>query len=156
MGDYIHLILIPYVESKHEELRKPTVAALVIFDRFKGQCTPNILSLLSANNIHIAVVQANCTDRLQPLDVSVNKAAKEFLRAKFQTWYSDQVCSTMDNGETNAVVDLKMSIMKPLGVQWRVELYDYLLGKPEIIVNGFQGSGIITTDYLSNCKCITF
>ncbi len=38
----------------------------------------------------IVVVPANCTDRLQPLDVSLNKSAKEFLR-KFHEWYADQV-----------------------------------------------------------------
>ena len=76
--------------------------------------------------------------------MSVNKSTKEFLRGKFQTWYSDQVCSNLDKGGTNTVVDLKMSIVKPLAAHWLVELYDYLLTKPAIIVNGFRGAGILT------------
>ena len=30
-----------------------------------------------------------------PLDLSVNKAAKEFLRKSFQKWYALQVCSQL-------------------------------------------------------------
>ena len=80
--DYINKILIPYIESKRKE---QSSSALVIFDCFKGQCTQRILSLLSSNNIHIAVVPGNCTDSLQPLDVSVNKVVKRFFTRKIST-----------------------------------------------------------------------
>ena len=84
MHDYINKILLPYVKKKREELKLPSdQRALVLFDKFKGQCTNSILELLEENNISIVMVPANCTDRLQPLDVSVNKAAKNFLRGQF-------------------------------------------------------------------------
>lgn len=139
---YINKILLPYITSIHE-CKGVTSSALVIFDRFKGQCTPRILSLLSSNNIHIAVVPGNCTIRLQPLDVSVNKSVKEFIRGKFQQWYSDQIRKCIDGGIKDKVVDLKLSIVKPLGAQWLKEAYDYMLQHPDIIVNGFRGSGIL-------------
>ena len=86
-------ILLPYVQQKRKYLSlKPDHSALVIFDRFRGQCTEKILGLLQHHHVLIAIVPANCTDRLQPLDVSVNKSAKEYLRRQFQSWYSDQVC----------------------------------------------------------------
>lgn len=96
---YINNILLPYVEGKRKDSGESSTPALVIFDRFKGQCTPHILSLLAKNNIHIAVVPGNCTDRLQPLDISVNKSVKEFLRGRFQQWYADQICSLLDEGK---------------------------------------------------------
>ena len=46
---YINEILLPYITSIRE-CKGVTSSALVIFDRFKGQCTPLILSLLSSNN----------------------------------------------------------------------------------------------------------
>ena len=70
--EYIVKILLPYVKNKQKELG--VSSALVIFDRFKGQCMPHIISLLADNNVHIAIVPGNCTDRLQPLDISVNKS----------------------------------------------------------------------------------
>jgi len=64
--------------------------ALLTFDNFKAQCTPAILRLLDQNNISVMLVAANCTDRLQPLDLSMNKSVKSYLRNKFQTWYARQ------------------------------------------------------------------
>jgi len=54
--------------------------ALVVFDRFKAQCTSNVLQILRDNHIDTLLILASCTDHLQLLDVSVNEAAKEFLR----------------------------------------------------------------------------
>ena len=77
---YLEKILFPYIESTRQKLGLDgNQFALVIFDRFTAQCTERILSLLEDHHVHVAIVPANCTDRLQPLDVSVNKAAKDFL-----------------------------------------------------------------------------
>ena len=90
---YIEKILLPYVNRKREELKlKPDHPALVIFDKFTGQGTESLLELLEANHIHVVMVSANCTDRLQPLDVIVNKSAKNFLQQQFQKWYAEQIC----------------------------------------------------------------
>jgi hypothetical protein len=103
-----------------------------------------MFNLLQKNNVHIVIIPANCTDRLQPLDVSVNKAAKDFLRSQLQTWYSDQLCKNMQEGRAMEPIDLKMSTMKPLSVKWLLALYDYMKSRPDIIVNGFRGAGLIT------------
>jgi len=84
--------------------------ALVLFDVFKGQCTPQVLKLLEDNHTLYVTIPNNCTDRLQPLDLSVNK---DFLRAKFQEWYGMQICQQMEKGMIEEV-NLRMSIMKPI------------------------------------------
>ncbi len=76
--------------------------------------------------------------------MSLNKPAKEFLRRKFQQWYSDQVCGQIKNGTGEKVaVDLKLSIIKPLGARWLIDLYDYFKSNADIICNGFKGAEII-------------
>ena len=57
-------------------------------DNFKDQVTPKINSLLEANDIHVCLLPLNTTDLLQPMDLSVNKPAKECLQQTFQHWYS--------------------------------------------------------------------
>ena len=89
--DYINFILLPYVKKKHEELKNTAALTLAIFEWFREQCTKSVLDLLEENNIRIAIA-AKCTDRLRPLDISINKKVKEFLHGKFQSWYSDQLC----------------------------------------------------------------
>ena len=55
--DYIEKILVPFVTRKREALSlDPQHPALVIFDRFKCQCTSRILSLLDNNNIYLVIV----------------------------------------------------------------------------------------------------
>ena len=65
--------------------------ALVIMDNFKGQSTTEINELLEANDIHVSLLSPNTTDKLQPMDVSVNKPAKDFLKQRFEEWYASEV-----------------------------------------------------------------
>ena len=99
MENYLNNILFPYiVNMKAKNQPDVTQPSLVIYDTFQGQCTKTILTMLKENNVHIIIVLANCTDRLQPLDLSVNKAAKEFLRKQFTEQYSDQICQQLCKG----------------------------------------------------------
>jgi len=77
---------------------------------------------LEDSNIHLVTVPGNCTDRLQPMDLNVNKSVKEFTRSKFWDWYATQVQQQLDEGKDIASVDLRMSTMKPLGAHWLLNL----------------------------------
>ena len=89
---FIHNIIIPYVQKTQSEMKlSPTQPALVIFDVFRGQTVPEVLELLEENHIYVVFVPSNCTDKLQPLDLSVNKSAKDHLRQKFRKWYAEKV-----------------------------------------------------------------
>ena len=91
----------------------------------------------------LILIPANSTDQLQPLDISVNKAAKEFLRKKNHQWYAMQVCAQFQQKCKKEPVDLQASVVKLLGAQWMVELYDYFKGKPDIIRNGFMAAALL-------------
>ena len=141
---YLDEILLPYVKQKRTELKCPDdQACLVIFDRFKAQCTATVLSVLEKNNILVSLVPANCTDKLQPLDVSVNKSVKEFLRGQFHEWYAGEVSQQLQSGEEVKLVDLHLSRVKPLAATWLIRLMDYLKMHPEIAINGFRRAGLL-------------
>ena len=55
----------------------------LIFDVTQRQVKEEAFSMLAENNILIVKVPASCTDHLQPMDLSINKAVKEFMRSKF-------------------------------------------------------------------------
>ena len=70
MMQYIDKIFLPYIKRKREELHlQRNHPALVIFDNFTSQNTEQELKLLESNCIYFVQVSANCTDRLQPLDM---------------------------------------------------------------------------------------
>ena len=94
MEDCIKIIIIPYFEQTRLRLNLATDAhGLVLFDNFNRQCTEKIFQLLEENHINFVIIPANCTDRLQPLDLSFKKAAKVFLRSRFQDWFAQQVAA---------------------------------------------------------------
>ena len=43
------------------------------------------------------------------------------------------------------LVDLNLSVVKPLGASWMIKAYDYMKSQPDIVVNGFKGSGLFNS-----------
>ena len=143
MVEYVKRIIVPNIAQMRQELKlSDDHPALVLFDVFKGQCTDELFELLEINNILYVIVPPNTTDRLQPLDLSVNKPAKDYMKSKFQNWYGQIICQQLEDG-VNEEVGMRLSVMKPLIGKWIVDMYHYLTSKPDIIVNGFHKAGII-------------
>lgn len=71
---YIENIIVPYVVATRKNLGLGDEhTAVVIFDSFRGHEGDEMESILSKNNILAVIIPSNCTDLLQPLDISVNK-----------------------------------------------------------------------------------
>lgn len=82
-------------------------------DNCKGQITPSVANLLEESNIHVCLLPPSTTDRLQPLNVAVNKPAKEFHRRKFQEWYSKEVSQQNDElgGHVAVIQPVNMGLL---------------------------------------------
>ena len=82
---YISDIIVPYVNSvKHSMGVGKEQAASTMFDCFRGQLTERVFEVLEEENIQSVLIPADCTDQLQPLDLTVNRVAKSFLQARFR------------------------------------------------------------------------
>ena len=148
MLQYIDNIILPYVAKVRDDIGadKP---ALVIMDNFKGQTTQQVIQRLDNNNILISWLPPNTTDRLQPMDVSVNKPAKEYLKKQFDEWYSEMVIEQLDGKDMDDLesaeiqpINLGMPILKEVGAKWLVGMAQYITDNPHLIVHGFLHSGI--------------
>ncbi len=108
-----------------------------------------INELLESHDIHTCLLPPNTTDRLQPLDIAVNKPAKDYMRQKFDEWYSEQITRQL-NGRSEEEIDnfelepinLSMVRMKEVSANWLVQMFTYLADNPQFLVNGFLKSGI--------------
>jgi len=128
---------LPYIEAKRKAHGRPN-----IFDEFKGQVTDDAYNLLDNHNIIVVKVPPNCMDCLQPTDLSINKSVKDYLRDKFQKWYPSEVEKSYHQDESTTPIDLRMSIMKPLGAGWLVGAYNYVKEKDSLVKNGYKSAGI--------------
>ncbi len=154
MIKYLEVIIVPFVIKTRENLGvSQSQPALAIFDHFKGQLTGSITTALEQKNIHSVLIPPSCTDKLQPMDVSVNRAAKAFLEREFQDWYAEQVLTSMRDEEELMPINLNSAEMKHLGAQWLVKMFDHMTDNPHLIVNGFIETGI--TESISKAtQCI--
>ena len=121
---YIQKILSSYLSKKRMEPKLSSdQQALCIFDNFGGQLTNDVLQMLEDTHVNIVIVPPNCRDCLQPLDLSVNKSAKDFLKSNFQQWYSDIIFDQQDDGSPLQPITFPMYVMKPPGGHWSKEFY---------------------------------
>jgi NAD-specific glutamate dehydrogenase len=112
----------------------------------------DFLDFLSENNIKVVYVPACCTDRLQPLDVSVQKAIKNHLRQSFEDWYADEIVKQLNENkgsesedEVIQPVDLSLTRLKPLSAKWLVKMVQHIKNNSEIVRRGFRETGISNT-----------
>ena len=145
MLEYLDRIVAPYVQNKRQELGLTSDhPSLALFDRFSGQITPAIFSKLDTYHIIPILNPACCTDRLQPMDLSVNKPAKVFLRNCFQSWYANKIVVQLHQDVENLEpVDTRLSLIKPLHAEWLIQLHQYIKSRPDIVINGFRAAGIL-------------
>ena len=85
---------------------------------------------------------ANCSDKLQPLDLSVNKPVKDFMKRQFQNWYGEMICKQLED-KVEEEVDMRPSVMKPFSARWLIDMHKYFVDHPSIIVDGFHNAGIV-------------
>ena len=100
--------------------------------------TEPVLNKLRENGICLVRVPPNMTDLYQPLDLTVNGAAKAFMKWKYTEWYSGGDCQSLGRRQGTGWHNVEAIHFKAL------ELYDYLTwGKGRsMIANGWKAAGI--------------
>ena len=92
------------------------------------------------------------TNLFQPLDLTINRSAKAFMKKKFAEWYSLEVMKQLNSGKNAEEIEVKLllSKLKPLHAIRLIELYNHFTstaGK-EIIANVWKAARI--TDAIKN------
>ena len=102
--------------------------ALIIMDSFKGQDNDRLREIFSENYCEVVIIPHNLTNKFQPLDISVHKAAKAFIQNMYNEWFSNEVATQLSGGvDPNEIkITSKFSDLKPLHASWIVDLYEHL------------------------------
>ena len=108
----------------------------------RDKLSPLTKLILEVNNIYAIGTPANCIDRLQQMDLSINKSLIVFL---ISDWYGSVVYQNLDIKNPSSPVDLHLSIMKLFQAKWLIKAYGYLKSNNEIIANGFKAARITDT-----------
>ena len=84
---FLKEIVTLFVDKKRSEVKNPRQVGLLIWDVFRGQKMTPVLGIFKENNIITEYVPNDMTNYYQPLDCTTNKWAKDFLKAKFSSWF---------------------------------------------------------------------
>lgn len=107
--------------------------SLLVWDMFRAHCCDSVKEKLKEYRTRQAVIPGGCTSILQPLDVSINKPFKTYVRKLWNTW--------MISGEKEFT---KSGAMKRPGlalvVEWVKEAWDSI--PEDIIVKSFKKCAI--------------
>ena len=96
---FLEDVILPYIQNERQELGSESQKALLIYDVFRGQTIDRFLVALKENNIIASKVPPNMTHLYQPLDLTVNKSAKDFMKQKFGEWFFRQINIGLENGQ---------------------------------------------------------
>lgn len=89
----------------------------------------------------------SCTDKLQPLDQTINKKYKENIKAQFQRIAKEISCSKNKSGDRAQIsqIDLKTAVIKPLHAKWIIKCHQDMECETEFLIRVFTSVGISTT-----------
>ena len=78
-------------------------------------------------NIVTILIPPNCTDKLQPLDLSINKPMKNHLKSKFQTWYANEVRKQLKTTAVQSIkVEVNLAVVKNPSANWIITAWNEL------------------------------
>ena len=120
---YLEEVVATYSKKQRSiEVSNEKQKALVIMDIFSEQTIPETLDSYKVYDIYVIHVLADLTKYYKPLDLTVNREAKRFLKRKFVDWYSYQVSNQLSDGKSleSVQVPVKLSIIKPIHPGWLV------------------------------------
>ena len=104
-------IMILYTETVKKEMKlSDSQKAIIVWDTFKGQNNNDVQNLPEKHNTAEVIVPENTTVFNQPLDVSVNRPSKHFMREKFQGWYTREVEKKINAGQNTSDISIDMGI----------------------------------------------
>ena len=66
------------------------------------------------------MVPANCTNKLQPIDLVINKPLKDAMKRTFQIWYAKEMQQQLNTKTSLNNVKIRMSIIKPKSASWLI------------------------------------
>ena len=80
--------------------------SLMRMDIVKGQDNDEEPKLCCKNNCALIIVPHNLANRFQPLDITLNKPAKSFIKDKYNMWYTEQVAKQLNKGKDPADIEV--------------------------------------------------
>ena len=106
---------------------------MLVLDSFSAHVTPAVKQKLKSINAVPLVIPGGCTSKIQPLDVSLNKPFKSYVRKYWSNFVLEQPVN---------IQKLKPPTKQDVA-KWVSIALDELQEKPDMVVRSFEACGIL-------------
>ena len=117
MMNWICKVLLKYTEGRH---------ALLVFDTFKGHLKEEVFAKLTENNISYVVIPSGHSNKIQPLDVCLNKPFKTCICG---AWGEYMVKQAQQSTGASSIPTLSRTEI----IQWVVAANDCLSSQEDMV-----------------------
>jgi hypothetical protein len=143
MNRFVEKVLDPWRVEKCKELGLDCSKQKMVWliDCWKVHTSEEFRNWLKENHplVHYLYVVANCTSKLQPTDVVLQRPFKHGFRKQFEKWQSELVTSQLAEGVRPEDVELQVGIKKlrELLIGWLLSSWGELWEQVEMIQKGW-------------------
>lgn len=142
MQQYITEIVMPYTEQCVALHRLSADAQIIlVLDVWAVHKSEEFRLFLRMKHprIHLVFVPANCTSRLQVADVALQRPFKQGITSRFNQWAASLIAEQIADDKIVGLNDaLKMSVIKPMALDWCIESWTELKERKDLILKGWQ------------------
>ena len=96
------------------------------------------------------------THIFQPLDLTIDSWAKNFLKERYATWYALQITVGLEKGLAVDEIDVKtpLAVIKLLHTKWVMNLHDKIISEKgkEIVLNAWKAAEILDAEEMLSAK----
>ena len=108
-------------------------------DVHRAQQAATVKRMLQSKNTILVNIPPGCTSKVQPLDVSINKPFKDYLRTQFEKHRDENIELYISN-------KLTASKRRVLVSKWVAEAWEKIKTNKEMIIRAFTKWGITTNE----------
>lgn len=130
MRQWVEFVLMPYAERQiAAHSLQPDAKLVLVLDVWAVHKSEEFRMFLRTHHprIHLVFVPANCTSQLQVADVVLQRPFKHGIRKRFNEWAARIIQDQVDSDDILGLSPyLKMSVVKPLILQWCVDSWSAL------------------------------
>ena len=143
MEDYLRKIVDPWVKAHSPSSESPH--AIIICDCWSVHRSKEFREHVATYypNYHLVFVPAGCTGKAQPADVVLQRPLKHQFSSLYTEWTTSQIISGLKTSvDAPALIEKKISILKPLAVEWMMNSWLQLRERHSMIAAGWKKIGI--------------
>jgi hypothetical protein len=142
MKQYIQHVIVPFRNRQIEKQKLPADSKLLlVLDSWCVHKSEEFRTYIRHEHswIHLVFVPANCTSKLQVADVILQRPFKHGIRKHFNEWAASIIQEQVRNKQMDGLSGyMKMSIIKPLIVEWAIQSWMSMKTRKDLIGIGWH------------------